>query len=145
MRAHPLLGAVKQVTVYVDGAARGNPGPAAAGIVFQDPAGVTVKAVGKTIGVATNNVAEYFALVYALQEALMMGAQEVAVFTDSELVAKQCSGEYRVKDASLKVLWTLVDHLKRGFKKVSITHVPREENKLADKEANRALDEASLI
>ena len=138
MRAHSLL-------AYVDGAARGNPGPAAAGIVIQSPSGETLKNLSIAIGQTTNNVAEYAALVLALQEALLMGAEELQVYTDSELVAKQWNGEYKIKDATLKVLYQLALHLKQGFRKLQVTHVPRERNKLADEQANRALDSQALF
>lgn len=131
--------------MYVDGAARGNPGPAAAGIVIQDASGHTLKTLAIPLGHATNNVAEYMALVFGLQEALLLGAKEVSVFTDSELLAKQWSGEYKVKDDSLKRLHRLASHLAPGFKTLTVSHVPRERNTLADKEANRALDGGLLF
>ena len=130
---------ISKVTVYVDGAARGNPGPAAAGVVFQKDK-KTIKTLSVPIGNNTNNVAEYCALILALQEALMMGTRQLQVFTDSELVAKQFNGEYKVKEPTLKVLHCLAVHLKDGFEKLTLTHVPREENQLADDAANKALD-----
>ena len=138
MRATRLL-------AFVDGAARGNPGPAAAGVVLQDAEGKTLKTLSVALGHATNNIAEYAALVLALQEALLLGAKELKVHTDSELVAKQWSGDYKVKDASLKVLYLLASHLKGGFKKLEVVHVRRELNQLADDEANRALDSQALF
>lgn len=134
-----------RLLAFVDGAARGNPGPAAAGVVLQDAEGKTVKTLSVAIGHATNNVAEYAALILALQEALLLGAKELKVCTDSELVAKQWSGDYKIKDASLKLLYLLASHLKSGFKKLEVTHVPRERNRLADREANRALDSQVLF
>ena len=125
---------------YVDGAARGNPGPASAGVVLQDSGGKILKTLAVPLGHNTNNTAEYCALILALQEALMMGASELQVFTDSELIVKQFNGEYKVKEPSLKALYSLASHLKGGFKTMTLSHVPREENKLADAEANRALD-----
>ncbi len=138
MRASHLL-------AFVDGAARGNPGPAAAGVVFQNTEGKTIKTLSVAIGHATNNVAEYIALILALQEALLLGVKELKVHTDSELVAKQWSGEYKIKDTSLKLLYVLASHLKSGFKKLEVVHVPREQNQLADDEANRALDSQALF
>lgn len=135
----------KKLTIFVDGASRGNPGKAAIGVVVQDAAGATLKNLSKTIGVTTNNVAEYLALIFAMQEALMLGAEEAEIFTDSELVAKQYSGEYRIKEPSLQQLSLLVGHLRGGFKKISLSHVPREQNKLADSQANKALDEAQFF
>lgn len=130
---------------FIDGASRGNPGPAAVGVVMQDAHGKILKNISLRIGPATNNVAEYYALIYALQEAILMGVAELEVFTDSELVARQFSGEYKIKEASLKMLFLLIEHLRRGFKKLSVHHVPREKNKLADAAANKALDEHVLF
>ena len=131
--------------VFVDGASRGNPGPASVGVVFQDAEGEVVKTISKTIGVATNNTAEYTALILALQEALISGWKELKVYTDSELVAKQFAGQYKIKEPSIKLLFLFVSHLRRGFKKLTVTHVPREENKLADQAANKALDEGTFF
>ena len=142
MRPDPLLA---KLIAFVDGASRGNPGPAAVGVVIQDEKHKTLKNISVAIGHSTNNVAEYSALIFALQESLMLGAKELHIFTDSELVAKQWSGEYKIKDASLKVLYLLASHLKAGFKKLSVSHVPREQNKLADAQANLALDNQDLF
>ena len=128
----------------MDGAARGNPGPASAGIVFIKD-GKTVKTLSVPIGSNTNNVAEYCALILALQEALMMGVRELDVFTDSELVTKQFNGEYKIKEPTLKALYRLADHLRGGFEKLKLAHVPREQNKLADAAANKALDATDLL
>ncbi len=135
----------KKTVAYIDGASRGNPGPAAVGVVFQDAAGHPLKKLSKTIGVTTNNTAEYAALIFAMQEAIMMGIKRLDVYTDSELVAKQFSGEYKIKEASLKVLSLFVAHLKQGFEHVSLSHVPREKNKLADEQANLALDQSEFF
>ena len=134
-----------KASVFIDGASRGNPGPASVGIVFQDAAGKPLKVISKCIGVATNNTAEYYALILALQQALMLNIKELTLFTDSELVAKQFSGEYKIKDASLKLLFVLVSHLSQGFSALQVTHVPREKNKRADEEANKALDQETLF
>lgn len=131
---------MKQVKVFIDGASRGNPGPAAIGAVFQHADGKVFKELSFRIGTATNNVAEYTALIFALQEALMLRIEELRVFTDSELLAKQYSGEYKIKNSDLRVLSLQVNHLKKGFKTISVTHVPRGDNKLADAQANKALD-----
>jgi ribonuclease HI len=130
---------ISAMTAHVDGAARGNPGPAAAGVVFRKDE-KTIKTLSIPIGSNTNNVAEYCALILALQEALMMNVRRLDVFTDSELVTKQFSGEYKVKEPSLKALHCLASHLREGFEKLTLTHVPRAENKLADEAANKALD-----
>ena len=125
----------------MDGASGGNPGPAAAGVVIQDTNGKILKTLSKKIGKTTNNIAEYFGLILALQEALKMKLTEVDIFTDSELLARQFSGEYRVKDDLLKLFFPLIINLSEAFKKVTVSHVPREQNKLADQAANKALDE----
>ena len=135
----------KSVVAFVDGAARGNPGPAAAGVVLQDGAGKDLKVLSVALGHQSNNTAEYCALILALQEALMMGMKELQVYTDSELVVKQFSGEYKIKEPSLKALFCLVSHLKGAFKTLAVTHVPREKNKRADAEANRALDKLDFF
>ncbi len=133
-----------KLIAYVDGAARGNPGPAAAGVVFRKGE-KTVKTLSVPIGNNTNNVAEDCALILALQEALMMGVRQLDVFTDSELVTKQFNGEYRVKEPSLKALHCLALHLRGGFEKLTLAHVPREDNRLADDAANKALDQFDLF
>jgi len=133
------------VTVFIDGASRGNPGPASAGVVFQGTDGQLLKTLSIRIGNATNNVAEYSALIFALQEATLMRAKEVHVFTDSELLAKQFNGEYKIKEDTIRVLYSLAGHLRKSFKCLSVTHIPRERNKLADREANRALDQGVLL
>ena len=135
----------RAVTVFIDGASRGNPGPAAIGVVFQDKRGQRLKAISEKIGVSTNNIAEYYALIFALQEAIILGIRELQVFTDSELLARQWSGQYKVKEDSLKLLHLLVNHLRQGLVKVSVMHVPRERNKLADREANKALDQELFL
>lgn len=132
---------MKRTVVYVDGASRGNPGPASIGVVFQDEKGRGLKNISLKIGETTNNVAEYMALVFALQEASLMRLEALQIFTDSELMARQFSGEYKIKEPSLKLLNLLVSHLRSAFREVTLTHVPREKNKLADKQANKALDE----
>ena len=128
-----------KIAAYVDGAARGNPGPASAGVVFVQGK-KTVKTLSVALGHNTNNVAEYCALILALQEALMMGVRELEIFTDSELVTKQFNGEYKIKEPTLKALYCLASHLREGFDKLTLAHVPREQNTLADEAANKALD-----
>lgn len=137
--------AKKKARVFIDGASRGNPGPAAVGIVFEGADGAPAKEMGLKIGHATNNVAEYYALIFALQEALMMGVEELGVYTDSELLARQFSGQYKIKDKDLQLLGFQVRHLVKGFKSVSVSHVPREKNRLADLQANKALDGNELF
>lgn len=130
----------KKLELYIDGASRGNPGPAGIGVVIKDEAKKTVKEFYKYIGTATNNIAEYNALVYGLQEALMLGADEVALNLDSELVVQQIKGEFRVRDVNIKSLFDQAIHLINGFKKIEIIHINRELNKEADKLANKAIN-----
>jgi ribonuclease HI len=125
--------------MHIDGAARGNPGPAAYAVVITQP-GVPVVEEAKTIGTATNNVAEYTALVRGLELATELGLKRLAVFSDSELLVKQMAGEYRVKNADLLSLYEEASRLRRGFDSLSITHVRRGNNVRADELCNIALD-----
>jgi ribonuclease HI len=126
-------------TMHIDGAARGNPGPAAYAVVLARP-GEPVIEEAQPIGAATNNVAEYTALVEGLQLALEYGVKKLAVFSDSELLVKQMNGEYRVKNEDLKPLYEEARTMAAKFAVFSITHVRREQNKRADKLGNEALD-----
>ena len=123
-----------------DGGARGNPGPAAYGYVLETEDGTVLAAEGETIGVATNNVAEYSALIAGLEKALELGVEEVEVVSDSELMVKQMRGEYRVKNEALRRLFLEASRLARQVGNVSYTAVRREHNKLADQLVNDALD-----
>jgi probable phosphoglycerate mutase len=123
-----------------DGGARGNPGPAAYGYVLETDDGTVLDARGEKIGVATNNVAEYRALIAGLEAALAHGVTALEVVSDSELLVKQMRGEYKVKNAALKTLSTQAAALGRGLDSVSYTAVRREHNELADKLVNEALD-----
>ena len=123
-----------------DGGARGNPGPAAYGYVLETEDGTVLAAEGETIGVATNNVAEYSALIAGLEKALELGVGEVEVVSDSELMVKQMRGEYRVKNEALRGLFLEASRLARQVGNVSYTAVRREHNKLADRLVNDALD-----
>jgi len=130
------------VVVAIDGASRGNPGPAAIGVaVLRD--GRPVREIAEVIGVATNNVAEYRAFLRALAEAAALGARSVRVQSDSELLVRQLSGQYRVRSAQLLPLHRMALARRREFDEVSVVHVPREQNRAADALANRALDEAA--
>ena len=126
--------------LYADGAARGNPGPAAYGFVLDDPDGVPRVATGAALGRATNNVAEYKALIAGLECALDQGATALEVRMDSELVVRQMMGVYKVKNEGLKPLFEQAKALARKFSVFRIAHVRRELNTRADAEANRALD-----
>ncbi len=125
--------------VYIDGASRGNPGPAGIGVVFLDGKARPVREFSKYLGETTNNVAEYLALVYALQEALRAGYTALTVKTDSELLARQINGRYRVRDARLRLFHDLALHLAQGFGACQVQHVPRTQNALADRLAGRAI------
>ena len=122
--------------IFIDGACSGNPGPAAIGLVLKKH-GQKIQEVSKTIGEATNNIAEYTALIYALQEALVQKVQQIKIYTDSELIYKQVIGQYKVSHEKLKPLFAQVQHLIKGFKHIDIQCIPREENKEADRLAVR--------
>jgi ribonuclease HI len=126
--------------LYTDGGARGNPGPAAFAYVIEDPEGGVLDSHGEAIGVATNNVAEYSALVAGLVRAAELGVDALEVRSDSELMVKQMRGEYRVKNADLKTLFLRASNAARALGSVTYTHVRREHNKLADQLVNDALD-----
>jgi ribonuclease HI len=125
-----------------DGGARGNPGPAAYGYVLEALDGTVLDARGEGIGVATNNVAEYRALVAGLQKAVEVGVDELEVVSDSELVVRQMRGEYRVKNDALRELQAQAAALASTIAKVTYTAVRREHNELADRLVNDALDRA---
>ncbi|TBR17991.1 ribonuclease HI family protein [bacterium] len=125
---------------FIDGASRGNPGPASTGVQLLDDSGAVLKEHGRTLGVQTNNVAEYEALLDALRLAKDLGATELLVHSDSLLLVKQVQGEYRVKNAGLALLKAKAAALIREFSVVKLVHVRRELNKDADRLANMALD-----
>ncbi len=131
-----------KLQIFTDGGCSGNPGPAAIGVVIKDGA-KTVKTLSRSIGQGTNNIAEYTALIVALQEALILKADEVSVNTDSELMARQVSGAYAVKHENIKPLFEQVKHLVTGFKKFHIAHVPRGQNSEADALVRQVLKKAS--
>ncbi len=131
-----------KVVVHVDGGARGNPGPAAAAAVISSPDGEILDEVAETIGVATNNVAEYRALLLGLERARALGADEVEVVNDSELVAKQVTGAYKVKHPAMKPLHAQATAALDAFERWSIRSVPRAQNADADALVNQALDSA---
>ena len=131
-----------KLIVNVDGGARGNPGPAAIGVVVRSADGEVVAQVAETIGPATNNVAEYRALLRGIELAREHGGEELEIYGDSELVVKQVRGEYRVKDAGLKPLHAEVRAALAGLGGWSFDHVRRENNAHADDLVNQALDAA---
>ncbi len=129
----------KKIKLYTDGGARGNPGPAGIGAVLKDEKDNIVVETFEYIGEATNNFAEYTALIRGLEKAKELGVEEVECFLDSELVVKQMRREYRVKDKNLSVLFVKVWNLSLGFKKISYTHIRREMNSEADRLVNEAI------
>ena len=129
-----------KVTTHTDGGARGNPGPAAAGIVIKNTAGEILAAYGEYLGHQTNNFAEYSALISALKKAHELGASEVDCMLDSELIVKQMRGEYKVKEPTLQKLFIQAHNAAIQFKKVSYRHTLRQNNKEADAEVNKVLD-----
>lgn len=131
-----------KLVVHVDGGARGNPGPAAAAAVVSTPDGEVVDRAHELLGVATNNVAEYRGLLLGLGRARELGATEVEVVNDSELVAKQVNGVYRVKHADMKPLHAQALGALAGFASWTVRSVPRAENAQADALVNEALDAA---
>lgn len=129
-----------KLVVNVDGGARGNPGPAAIAAVVQDAEGAVLEERGERIGSATNNVAEYRALLLGIERAAALGASEVELVGDSELIVRQVKGEYKVKDATLRNLHAEVKRALALFERWSIRHVRREQNAEADRLVNEALD-----
>jgi len=129
-----------KVVVNVDGGARGNPGPAAIAAVVQDEDGAVLEESAKRIGTATNNVAEYRALLLGIERAAAIGATELDLVGDSELIVRQVKGEYKVKDATMRELHAEVGRALRPFASWSIRHVRRERNGEADRLVNEALD-----
>ena len=134
-------GATPRLQVYSDGAARGNPGPSGAGAVLIEPGGQVVAKVGKFLGHQTNNYAEYMGLLLGLKQARALGAKEIEVFADSELLIRQLGGRYQVKSPSLRPLYEEAVELLKAFSRVKLVHVPREMNSAADEMSNRAIDE----
>ncbi len=129
-----------KLTIYTDGGARGNPGPAATGVVIKDDTGKKVSAFGDYLGKQTNNYAEYIAIISGLKKALELGADEVECIADSKLVVEQLNRRWKVKEPTLQKLFIEAWNVLQKFKRVRITHVLREKNKEADAEVNRVLD-----
>jgi len=131
-----------KLIINTDGGARGNPGPAGIGVVIRDEQGSILAERNQYIGEATNNCAEYKALILALLAARDLGADHIQINMDSELIVRQMQGKYKIKEPSLKVLAAEVLGLTNNFKQVIFHHVPREQNKEADKLVNKAIDAA---
>ncbi len=127
--------------LYVDGASRGNPGPAGAGALIKDPSAQVLRRLKKFLGRTTNNVAEYSALVLGLEAARAMGVDRINVFADSELMVKQLNGVYKVKSEDLRPLFEKASALSKSFKEFSIRHIYREKNAAADELSNEAIDD----
>jgi ribonuclease HI len=133
----------KEWLLMVDGASRGNPGEAGCGAVILDENGAVVKELSRYLDRTTNNVAEYEGLLIGLEALLQLGAKKIVVKSDSQLLVRQLNGEYRVKDEKLKVLFERAKGLLRQFESCRIVHVRREMNKLADRLANRGIDDTA--
>lgn len=131
----------RKVFVFSDGAARGNPGPAGAGAVIKDESGQVIAELKQALGKTTNNVAEYKGLLLGLRKARELGAREVEVRADSELMVRQLNKKYAVRNEGLKPLFNEAMALLTAFDKWNAVHVPREENALADEMSNRAIDD----
>jgi ribonuclease HI len=132
---------VKVLRLFTDGAARGNPGPAGLGLVLEDDQGMRLWGGCRYIGTATNNQAEYLALIDGLRKASEWKPDSLEVYMDSQLVVEQIAGRFKVRNPDLRPLHTQVTDLLRGFPAVTVKHVPRERNRGADALANKAIDE----
>lgn len=131
---------IEQVTIYTDGGSRGNPGPAAAGFILAEPDGTQIQSKALFLGQATNNVAEYTAVIKALEAAKQIGAKRLMVFSDSELLVKQVNGQYKVKSEQIRPLFRQTTDLINEFEDCEVKHVTREKNKQADELVNQALN-----
>jgi formyltetrahydrofolate-dependent phosphoribosylglycinamide formyltransferase len=131
---------IEKIVVYIDGGSRGNPGPAAAGFILADPAGAQLQAKAFFLGRTTNNVAEYTAIVRALEAAKQTGAKQLTVFSDSELLVRQINGQYKVKSEQIRPLFRQAVSLLNEFENWKVQHVTRDENEQADKLVNQALN-----
>ncbi|OGO30060.1 MAG: hypothetical protein A2Z29_06520 [Chloroflexi bacterium RBG_16_56_11] len=131
---------IARVTIHTDGASRGNPGPAAIGATIHDDRGNPLAQISRRIGIATNNQAEYMAVIASLEKAIGLGATQVTLLSDSELVVNQLKGRYKVKNAALRHLYQEIVRLTGRLETFTASTVPRGENAAADALANRALD-----
>ncbi len=145
LRAHPVLTlkdrlSVNKVIIYTDGAARGNPGPAALGATIKDIQGNSIACLSRRLGITTNNQAEYQAIIAALEKAISLGARSVELRSDSELVVEQINGRYKIKSTTLRPLYQKVVQLIGSLEDFTIDYIPRAQNAEADSLANQALD-----
>lgn len=131
---------MKELEIYIDGASKGNPGPSGIGVIICQE-GRTIKNISNYIGNATNNIAEYTALIHALQECLILQAESIKINTDSELLYRQINATYKVKSPNILRLYNQALHLISAFKNVKVAHIPRQNNCGADKLATRAIKE----
>ncbi len=131
---------VSRVIINADGASRGNPGPAAIGATIKDEKGGVIESISRHIGITTNNQAEYRAIIAALDRAVTLGAKQVVLKSDSELVVKQINGRYKIKNAALRPLYQQVVKLAGSLESLQVSHIPRNRNSEADALANKALD-----
>jgi ribonuclease HI len=129
-----------KVIIHTDGAARGNPGPAAIGVTIKDETVSIIARISQRIGITTNNQAEYQAIIAALEKAISLGARQIVLKSDSELVVKQINGNYKIKNTVLRPLYQKVVQLVGSLESFSIVYLPREQNSEADALANKALD-----
>lgn len=136
---------MKKLTINTDGGARGNPGPAGIGVVIKNDQGLIIENIKAYLGETTNNVAEYTALIKALEAAVRHEARELQINMDSELVVKQMQGKYKIKEPTLQQLAKKVFELQNSFSSINFTHVRREFNKEADALVNEAIDEALAL
>ena len=134
-----------KVFLYTDGGSRGNPGPAGIGVVILNDRKKKIKELYKYIGETTNNIAEYNAILLGLEEAVNLKANDVVIYMDSELVARQLNGEYKVKDSNIKFLFEKILGILKKFNSFEIKHIERSKNKEADKLANKAINLSSLF
>ena len=137
---HEGVNTLEQITVYTDGGSRGNPGPAAAGFILAEPNGNQIQAKALFLGQTTNNVAEYTAIVKALEAAKQIGAKRLAVFSDSELLVKQVNGQYKVKSEQIRPLFRQAVNLINEFEDCKVKHITRDKNQEADELVNQALN-----
>ena len=134
----------QKIKIYSDGGARGNPGPAACGSVLKTLAGRVISQHSRYLGETTNNQAEYGGVLLGLEEAAKIGVEEIDFYLDSELVVKQLNREYKVKDSGLQSLFLKIWKISLKFKKITYRHIPREQNRVADRLVNEELDKQVL-
>ncbi|OGO00868.1 MAG: hypothetical protein A2Y58_01355 [Chloroflexi bacterium RBG_13_51_52] len=131
---------IDKVIIYTDGAARGNPGPAAIGVILKDEKGSVIATISRRLAPTTNNQAEYRAIIAGLEKAVELGLKNVSVKSDSELVVKQINGQFKIKNTALRPCYQKVVQLTGSLESFSISYIPREQNSAADALANKALD-----